>query len=68
MPIQATMTYCKVTACVIVEDKDSISVNEYFQQTIDQLVRDRIPVFMSDIATVANCDVHEAEQGRQEVQ
>ena len=56
------MIYCKVTACVLVEDKNNTEVTERFQQAIDQLVRDRIPVFISDVVAEPNCDVQGTEQ------
>ena len=56
------MIYCKVTACVLVEDKNNTEVIERFQQAIDQLVRDRIPVFISDVVAEPNCDVQGTEQ------
>ncbi len=55
------MTYCRVTALVIVEERHLPEVTETLLSAIDSLVIQGIPVFDSVVSSNSDVEVQDAE-------
>ena len=61
------MSFCRISAFVVVDDKISAEVTEAFLTCIDSLVRNNIRVFESDAISTPVDDVPEADELRKEM-
>jgi len=62
------MPYTRITACILVEDRDSQTTQEAIQSLFDSFVIDHRPVFDSDISCTTLCEVPGADEVRREAE
>ena len=60
------MAYARITACILVDEKDSETTQEAIQLLFDRFVIDHMPVFDSDISSTILCEAPEADEIRRE--
>jgi hypothetical protein len=53
---ECQVNYSEITACVLVKEEFCVDVTERFQKLIDQLVREHIAVFESDVSVTLKCE------------
>jgi hypothetical protein len=62
------MPYTRITACILVEERDSQTTQEAIQLLFDGLVIDHKPVFDSEISCTTLCEVPGADEVRREAE
>lgn len=61
------MSFCQISAYVIIEDENAPEVTEALLRLIDSFAIKNIPVFDSDVTCVDNVEVAHPDEIRQEV-
>jgi hypothetical protein len=62
------MPFCRITACLTVEEKDAPEVTEALLALIDSFIVKHISVFDSEVCFKPVDEVHNAEEIRREIQ
>ncbi len=61
------MPFAKFDVSVLVDSSQKSRVSEHFENCVDALVRDRIPIFDSYIHSTTVCEAKNADEIRQEM-
>jgi hypothetical protein len=65
---EENMAFCRITACLTVEEKNALEVTEALHALIDSFIVKHLPVFDSEVCSKPAGEVNNAEEVRIEIQ